>query len=212
MQKPTSLSEKWWRSKTTCRLLKQRKQSKTINQSRKVLDPWFMVKMIIGTFVPIISPQVKNWASLINSSIESSPELRNSCSNVSTIKISDLLKIVNNTSSMSDDVYKNGEFIFALQKFIQLRLAVDRVKPWFAHFVYPMSLILMSPWSTWTRTRAWKFKRRLNSLKKIQSLNCQVLRSKVPPAPRTATLMRNEYNTNFMEAKFELDWRSTMSF
>ena len=93
---------------TTCRLPRQRKQSKTINQSRKVLDPWFMMKMIIGTFVPSISPHVTNCASLNISSIESSPELRNSCSNVSTIRTSVLLRIVNNTSSMFGDVCSTG--------------------------------------------------------------------------------------------------------
>ena len=39
-------------------LHKQRKQSRRISKSRKVLELWFRTKTIKGTFVPSISPQV----------------------------------------------------------------------------------------------------------------------------------------------------------
>ena len=67
-----------------------------------------MVKMIIGTFVPSIIPHVINCASLNIGSMESSPELRNSCSNVSTIRSSVLFNIVNSTSLMFGDVRQTG--------------------------------------------------------------------------------------------------------
>ena len=39
-------------------LHKQRKQSRRISKSRKVLELWLRTKTIKGTFVPSISPQV----------------------------------------------------------------------------------------------------------------------------------------------------------
>ena len=43
----------------------QRKQSKKISQSKNVLEPWFRMKIIKGTFVPTISPHVTKLATLI---------------------------------------------------------------------------------------------------------------------------------------------------
>ena len=107
MQKPDQKSDKWRKSMTVCKLVRQRKQSKTINQSRNVFDPWFMMNMINGTFVPSISPQVINlqhW--VIRSSLA---EVRNSCSTLSTIKNSVLLRIVNNTSFIFLSLWWTGE-------------------------------------------------------------------------------------------------------
>ena len=130
------------------KLLRQRKQSKTIIQSRNVLDLCFMMKMIIGTFVASISPHVTNCASRNNSNIESSPRLRNSCSNVSTIRSSVLLRIVNFTSSMSGEecwtgtplrrglyICREPSWVTGVCQEKQLDLAFNNVKPKDWYFV-----------------------------------------------------------------------------
>ena len=85
--------------------LRQREQSKMINQSRKDFDPCFLMKMMIGTLAPSISTHVIICASLINIINEPSPrQVRNSCSNVSNIRISVWLRIVNTISFISISV------------------------------------------------------------------------------------------------------------
>ena len=85
-------------------LLMKRKQSKTIIQSRKVLEPWFRIKTIKGTFVPSIRQKVTKIATLIQGNIDSSPILVNSCSTVSTVRISVLFNMENIISILFDVV------------------------------------------------------------------------------------------------------------
>ena len=92
---------------------RQRKQSKIIIQSRKVFDGWFLMKVIIGTFVPRISIHVTKRASLINSAVESPVELMNACSTVSTIRTSVVLRSDKITSIMSDAVSRTVLYIFS---------------------------------------------------------------------------------------------------
>ena len=85
-------------------LHKQRKQSRRIRESKKVLELWFRIKSVKGTFVPSISPNVNKVASLNHGSMDSSPIMGNLCSTVFTITVSVLLRLANVISIMFEVV------------------------------------------------------------------------------------------------------------